>query len=486
MNSIQRRLTLTLGAISCALWLTGSTVVYFAVRAGLVSQFDLALKTDIEALANMTEQSQAGLKFDSTGEFMPKFQREDRPDYFQLWQSDGSALYRSPSLEENSDLPQRFGTLQSPRFWNVTLPDGLTGRAIGIHFVPKEDEDAPRAQSAPPLTKEVTLVAAFHRAELDQRLYYLGSVLLLVGADLALATAIAVPAIVRRGLRPLSALGRRAETIDASSLQLRFATEDMPAELRPITQRLNNLLARLEASFARERRFSADVAHELRTPIAELRTLAEVGLKWPENESQVALKEALQISLQMESIATGLMALARCEGSLLTLHPEPVQLAALVEEVYQPLEAKARAKQLSVELNLPRDLSWCTDRATLRSIVNNLLSNAVDHSRPASAIKAHLEKNGAGGCLLVSNANDALGADDLAHLFERFWQKDPARSSPEHCGLGLALARAHAESLGMKLSAELNCTEVIFTLSNAAPSNGATRSTGEGVTSTRG
>jgi signal transduction histidine kinase len=473
MNSIERRLSLTLGAICCLLWCAGSFAAYLAVRAGLISEFDLALKTDIQALANMAEQSEAGFKFDSSGEFMPKFQREDHPDYFQLWEPDGSTLYRSSSLSVERDLPQRFGTLQSPRFWNVTLPDGGNGRAVGIRFAPKEDEDTPRSPGTPPLTKEVTLVAGFHRAELDNRLNYLGTVLLLVGLALAAATAAVVSVIVRRGLRPLSTLSQRAEAIDASSLQLRFPTENIPSELQPIAQRLNDLLARLEASFGRERRFSADVAHELRTPIAELRTLAEVALKWPDGVNQAALKEALNIALQMESIANGLMNLTRCEGRLLTLRPERVRLGALFEEAYQPLHAIARAKQLAIELEVPKDACWYTDRTILRSIVSNLLSNAVDHTPPVSSVKARVEKNGAGERLLISNSNVGLFADDIPHLFERFWQKDAARSSPDHCGLGLPLARAYAQSLGMKLEAELNHTEIIFTLSDATPCSGA-------------
>lgn len=469
MNSIQRRLIVTLGAICCLLWCVGSIAAYLAMRAGLVSEFDSALKTDIQALANMTEQTEAGFKFDSTGEFMPKFQREENPDYFQLWQDDGSTLYRSPSLPEERDLPQQFGTLQSPRYWNVTLPDGSNGRAVGIRFPPKEDEDTPRAAGVPPLNKEVTIVAGFHRGDLDNRLHYLGVVLLLVGAVLAAATTIAVNAVVRRGLRPLSILAQHAESIDASSLQLRFPIRNLPTELQPIAQRLNDLLARLEESFARERRFSADVAHELRTPIAELRTVTEVALKWPDDVTEVALKEALNIALQMESIANGLMALARCEGNLITLKPERVGLAALLEEVYRPLEAKAQEKQLAVSLDVPNDACWFTDRATLRSIIGNLLSNAVDHSRPHSSVKARVEKNGVGERLLFSNTNDHLMPEDLPHLFERFWQKDAARSSPDHCGLGLSLARAYAQSLGMKLGAELNHTEIVFTLSEVMP-----------------
>lgn len=153
MNSIQRHLTVTIGALCCVLWCAGSVAVYLAVRAGLVGQFDLALKSDIQALANMTEQNEAGLKFDSSGQFMPKFQREDKPDYFQLWETNGSTLYRSPSLNEDASLAQRTGTLATPRFWNVILPDGQSGRAAGIRFVPKEDEDTPRDPGSPPLER---------------------------------------------------------------------------------------------------------------------------------------------------------------------------------------------------------------------------------------------------------------------------------------------------------------------------------------------
>lgn len=473
MNSIRRRLTLTLAALCCLLWCVGSVAAYLAMRAGLITEFDRAHTTDIHALSNMAEQSEEGLKFDSTGEYMPGFQREERPDYFQLWETDGSTLYRSPALE--GDLPVRAGTLTSPRFWNVTLPDGLRGRAVGVRFVPNEDEDTPRSPGAPPLTKEVTLVAAFHRDALDGRLHYLGMVLLLVGAGMAAATVVAVGLVVRRGLWPLSALAERVGAIDASSLQLRFPIHNMPAELLPIAERLNDLLARLEASFAREQRFSADVAHELRTPIAELRALAEVALKWPEVgvSAQGPLQDALGIALQMESIATGLLALARCEGSLLTVHPERVPIAAVLEEVYQPLAARVRDKQLAFGVEMPKETCWFTDRAAFRSILTNLLSNAVDHSEAATAVRVRVENNGAGERLLISNINRNLAAEDIPHLFERFWRKDAARSSAEHSGLGLSLARACAESLGMKLEAELKHPEIIFTLSDASSCNGA-------------
>jgi len=117
------------------------------------------------------------------------------------------------------------------------------------------------------------------RDELTEALTALAFALLGCGAGLLALTVLVVPRLLRRELVPLDALAEQASHINADSLAMRFPISPLPGELIPISTRLNDLLARLELSFERERRFSADLAHELRTPIAELRTLAEVALK---------------------------------------------------------------------------------------------------------------------------------------------------------------------------------------------------------------
>ena len=244
----------------------------------------------------------------------------------------------------------------------------------------------------------------------------------------------------------------------------------MPAELLPIGQRLNDLLARLDASFARERRFSADVAHELRTPIAELRALAEVALKWPDDlaAARSALQDALAVALQMESIATGLLALARCEGGLLPVRPEAVPLDSLVDEIWQPLADQARVKKLSVRRGVPDGASWHTDPIALRVIVSNLLTNAVEYTPSAGEVRLRFEGSTGSERLLISNTTDHLRSEDLPYLFDRFWRKDASRTSSVHCGLGLALAKAYAESLGLSLRAGMaGPSELTLELSRA-------------------
>jgi two-component system sensor histidine kinase QseC len=457
VNSIRRRLTLGLLTGFSLLWAAGGTVLYLTIRAGLIAEFDSSLKATAEGVSTATEQEKGVVNVDFTQDLMPGFERKRQPDYFEAWLANGTVIRRSPSLKD-SDLPNRVvPTTKGPASWNAILPDGQRGRAIGIQFVPQMEEDVRDQPTALKITDPITLVVARHRAPLDHRLRLVATAIGLVGGVLAAMTGFGVPAIVGRSLHPLERLAERAALIDAHSLQLRFPTSGLPAELGPICQQLNALLARLQSSFDREQRFSADVAHELRTPIAELRTLAEVALKWPEDSgtTRSAFQDALAIALQMESIATGLLAIARCEGGLLPVDVEPVPLAPLIHEISRSLGDQALAKQVTLSIVAPEDVCWLADFTLLRVILTNLLSNAVQYCSSGGIVRLTVQTDGERGQLLVSNATNGLRAEDLPHLFERFWRKDPSRSSPEHCGLGLALSKAYAEALAMDLRAEL-------------------------------
>ena len=259
----------------------GAVVIHFATRALLFREFDSTLRAKAMALAAATDVKKGGVEFDLADELLQEFSRPRSAEYFQLWDSNGKTLARSPSLGTN-DLARSFGTTSSPRFWNLKLPNGHRGRAIGFQFTPEDDGTDEQPPSAAATHPTVTLVVASNLRSVSGTLDALTNALLLAAAIVVAGMIVVVRLIVRRGLAPLAGVADRAAHIDASSLGLRFATEPLPAELLPIGHRLNDLLARLEQSFERERQFTADAAHELRTPIAELRSLAEVALKWPE------------------------------------------------------------------------------------------------------------------------------------------------------------------------------------------------------------
>jgi two-component system sensor histidine kinase QseC len=465
VNTIQQRLTFGLALACSLLWGGGGFTLYLIQRADLVAGFDQTLATEAEALATLTKQTRQGqVKLNFAGENMPAFGRAIQPDFFQLWRPDGSTLERSVSLRTNN-LECRAGTLDAPVIWSLILPDGLPGRAIGISFPPQRS----RRSTEPPMEGEMTLVVARHSGELDHRLWFLKTGFLLAGALLAGANIFFVRMVVRRQLQPLANLAARAKTIDAASLELRFPTETLPGELLPICQRLNDLLDRLEASFTRERRFTADVAHELRTPIAELRSLSEVALKYPGDgdSTKRALQDALEVALQMESVTASLLALARCEAGLLPPKLEPVDLAAMIKLLLPPFAAQAQARRQALSCEVSPGTCWMCDPAGLRVMLTNLLGNAIEYTPEDGAICLRVRQVGAHGQLSLANTTNHLGPEDLPHLFERFWRKDPARSSHFHSGLGLPLVKALAESMHMQLRVDLfRPDELTVTLSN--------------------
>ena len=201
-----------------------------------------------------------------------------------------------------------------------------------------------------------------------------------------------------------------------------------------------------------------NVAHELRTPIAELHTLAEVAVRWQHDPETLGtfFNDACQIASQMEVLVTTLLALARCQAGQLTVGSEHVVLAELVEDAWRNFSERAQERSLRVSLQIPGSAAVVTDRVLLSAIVANLLSNAVEYAPIGARVTCGAQADGGWTSLSVVNDNDTLTAADLPHLFEAFWRKDKARTSSAHCGLGLTLAAAYASALGGRINAAIS------------------------------
>ena len=449
MKSIRHQLFLSISLGFGLLLLGSGAAIYFFTRMALLREFDAGLRAQAQTIMSAAEQGEDGFQLEFADTYFPGFGKSPDSQLYEMWLTNGTVCARSQSLA-STHLPQRFGPLERPAFWNLPLPDGRSGRAMGLQFSPKvEHEDGAAVAS-----QEVILVVASDRQGLDRTLGILASLLVTTGLLAILATLPMVSFSLRRGHAPLELLARQAAAINADSLQTRFPVDLLPEELQPIARRLNDLLGRLEASFERERRFSADLAHELRTPLAELRTHVEVELRWAQGAEAEKHRETLEIALQMETMVTRLLELARSENGRMTPQHEPVNLGALLEEVWRPLAGKAEKKHLNVDFKVSSAASFQTDRALFQSILTNLLSNAVEYSPEGGWIAVDWMEGS--GELNISNTVDDLTADDLPHLFERLWRKDKSRTGNDHSGLGLAVSREFARLLGMKLAARLD------------------------------
>ncbi|HXI84623.1 MAG TPA: ATP-binding protein [Verrucomicrobiae bacterium] len=467
MRTIRRQLTWKLLVAFSLPLVFGGIAVLLSTRAALLEEFDTALRTRALAIMTATRQSGGRVDVEVNDSIMRESDEEDTAGFFQMWRSDGTTLKRSASAPV-SRLPSRLGTLDRPKFWDLTLPSGAAGRAIGIKFTPQtSQEEHPTSAS-----NEVILVVASDRGELNETLMTLAFALLGCGAGLLVITFVVVPRLLRRELAPLDALADRATRINADSLATRFPTASLPGELTPISTRLNDLLARLQQSFERERRFSADLAHELRTPIAELRTLAEVALKWPETREAATDREALAIAVQMEGVVTRLLALLRNERAQLPVLTERVHLTPLIENVWRPFAERAAGKQLKVTRTVADEAEVETDPVLLRSILTNLMDNAVEYTPHGGTVRVEADVRTTQFTLQMSNSCRDLTSDDVSHFSERFWRKDGARSDPEHSGLGLSLVKAFTERLGFQLEVRLVDPSTLSITVSGPKSNG--------------
>lgn len=449
MISIRRNLTRGLLLTFGLLFVGGLATVYVMVRNALVDSFDRALLAKAQAISTlvMLDGEQVTLNF--SDKFMRGFDDGVAREFFEIWREDGVAVQRSESLG-SAHLPNQVGTFAQPRHWSLDLPGKQSGRALGVEFVPRGlSKPSTRANTA-----KFHLVVAANREGLDEDLAEILGVIGGSGALLLVLTALLVPMLLRRGLHPLIRLADRVEAINSETLALRLPVDGVPQELQVITDRLNALLVRLENSFERERRVSAALAHELRTPIAELRHLAEAALKWPETRDPETDRDARDIARQMEMIVTHMLTLARSESGQLTPRLEPVALEPAIARTWKLLAEKAAAKNCRVTFQLAA-VTVEADPVLLRSILDNLLENAIEYCPPDGEIQISLVPDTRGFVLGIANPAGDLVPEDIPQLFERFWRKEQARSGGLHVGLGLSIVRAFVQVLGWEASARL-------------------------------
>ena len=347
---------------------------------------------------------------------------------------------------------------------DTLLPDGRVGRMLTRRFKPQLDEDWGEDEAAkqanlatryPGLeVPVVTLTVAVGREDLDDTLVFIRWVL---GGGLLLLMGI-VGTLVRiattRGLKPLNKLVGQLDEINSEKLDARLKHEGLPEEVAPLAETMNSLLDRLELSFQKERQFSRNIAHELRTPIAELRSIGEVGEQWPNDPTANAqfFGDILQIGNRMDLMVTNLLTMARQESGQIQCAWESLELIDTIQVVKNRFRGECEEKGSVVSLH-GQPIAVQADRIYLDIIAANLLSNAVHHGR--GNIDVHVYSDGARAGFAVENPAELLTEDDLPYLFDRFWRKDTARTSGRHAGLGLALVKSLSEVCEWSVRAEL-------------------------------
>jgi two-component system sensor histidine kinase QseC len=476
MRSINKTITLTTILWVGLILALGQVVVGTVVSKWLTDQFDVAMESKARALVTLTKNDTRKVEIDFADEFMPEFEHPDNPEYFELFLSDGTLLERSHSFEGHPE--SRFSDQANEvTITDLRLPDGRRGRQISIKFVPQiedenDEDDAGDEGDASDEDEDDIMLARFPMDErprailrLSRERESLDSIrqrfhLLIIGTTLVtlFAIVISVPYLTRTGLRPLLRMKDEIGQITPSSMDKRISAEGQPAEIEPIANQFNLVLNEIEKAFIRERQFSSDVAHELRTPVSEIRSLAEVGSRWPdEKDIRSYFDDIHESSRHLDHLIENLLHLCRSEDGRVEIAPTQVDLQSLVNKLCSSLSYEAGTRSFSIEpsgIDLPKVV---VDPHWLELILQNLLNNAISYSPPGCRIDIRAELDAKHCAIEFANPMaDPLTAADLEVIFNRFWRKDLARETGRHAGIGLSLVKSYVDLMGLEINVSIS------------------------------
>jgi signal transduction histidine kinase len=439
LGSLAGRLILSLSATiiaALAIWLF---IFHILVRNELYGSFDATLIARMQSLAAYAVKNPGA---EGIAEFMPEFRTRQHENFFQIWDAAGHVLARADS-GAGREMPRMLAVLAAPTFYDAAMPDGHPGRIAVQNFAVPEGD--PRQVVTVAMAGETRSLD-----ELEQRLHLF--VFLCSAATVVVAVSIAVIS-VRRSLKPVERLSRSVSAIDLDNPEATLDIVDLPGELKPVAGKIQVMTQQLIQALARERRFARNVAHELRTPLAEARMLADVGatLSTDPDQARSSFEEIGQATEELEQIVDALLSLARYEAGIQKPEPEPVNLASEIRRQSAHLDSAARSRDLALQFDMPAECWVHADAALVSRLIANVLGNAVAHAPPGSAICIRLDRDGS---LSIDNPAPQLAQTDLARLGERFFRIHTG-SGGTHAGLGLSLAVAVAKVLGLKLDLSL-------------------------------
>lgn len=468
LNSLRSRLVVLIGVSTLSLFVICSLAISIFFEASLWSEFDSALKDRARSLGQLIEQEEIGFSFEwLEGVGLPAPITSSQ-EALTVWY-DGKVLEVLPSKAPPISIPAGELASTGQRVFNTELASGMNARAIEFRFAPRIVFDADEKQLQQLQQPRVSIVFARSTADVELAISSLRWTMALVGMVGIIGMLAISWFAVGIGLSPIQSTVQSIAAIRAGTLSERLKDgPSQPQELRPLVSTINQLLGRLEQTFARERSFSADVAHELRTPLAGLRAQLDLALSRPRSNQEYSqtIRNCLDITTQTAAIIESLLETTKNVADKQS--NEAILLHQFTAGIFNEFDSLIQSRGLSISNTIPSSLAVHSDRQSLTIILRNLIENAVSHADTASQVSVDTTQDDAGWRITVSNHASSFPVLDIDKVFDRFWRADSSRhETGRHSGLGLSLCQRLAQRCGASLHA--SCLDGLFRMDLVLP-----------------
>ena len=477
MRSIRLQLMLTCGAAIAVMLAVLGGSLYLTLQHALESQFNASLTARATLLvATLDWDPHRGFHISSDFTPVTDGHAHGVPRYFQIWTPRGKSVLHPPALGKRN-LKFLTPARHAVRFAGVDLPDDHDGRELAIRFregnSDEHDHDhhhdghhhaghshnnrSTKAAEAEHAGQDYILAVARPTDDLDDALSSIAWSLTISCSLATLISAALIAWLVNRGFRPVDSIAEQIAGVGATRLKDRISTHHVPRELIPIVDRLNKLLERVEEAVIREKALTADMAHELRTPLAGLRTGAELALTRlrSSDEYQRTLRQSLDISIQMQEMVENLLTLARLEAGAWAQVSENCPLDQMIQQHLQGCKESIISRAVTLD---DRGVSPAVVKAPpelVLLVVRNVLDNAISYVNNGGTIRVGLENAADAVVLTVANTGSAISVQQSQQIFERFWRGDDSRTDHgRHSGLGLSIVQNVMRQIGGRVIVE--------------------------------
>ena len=436
------RLAAAYSFVGLLLLLLATAGLYIVLRIELDKSTDLFLADKLHVLRTLLRERPNDVEGLREEIELESAARRYQQFYIRLLDEQGVPVLTTPGMTEQLDLAE-LGNRTRGRPEHLVSMTGRNGQAFRVTSAAA----AVGMEAARIDTIEIAINVAQEEALLRRYRFWFWAILLV--------TSIVFPLvgykIARHGVRPVEEIAAMARRITSTNLRERIRAEGYPSELACLAETFNAMLVRLEESFEQISRFTADIAHDLRTPVNNIRGEAEVALARARTveEYRDVLESSLEEAIRLSDLIGDLLFLARAESPLTDLRRQPVNVGELLSAVREYYETTASNCGISLIATAGEEaMTAPLDRPLMLRAVSNLVSNAIAHTSRGGSVTLEAFAADAQIAIQVSDTGAGIPTEALPRVFDRFFRVDPSRSRNSGgavsggTGLGLAIVQS--------------------------------------------